>query len=204
MHPEGRLHVAIGAVLAFLLIWTIAILIPDNEHGKAVNSDRAFVASKQFGLVVNGTHYVLDANVGRYQANADENVHIIHSATPVKTQRKLKVSPKNTKRTKLQSQPLSRVTPGTNASNSSSSSGQNKSPLFPRWIWYSTMFLMYHAGRFMKKRQKTTCEEDWFIRSGLHNRLMYDEYEDDFLSVDGSMYGTMSRWSGDEIDKFDV
>lgn len=31
------------------------------------------------------------------------------------------------------------------------------------------------------------------------------EYEDDFLSVDGSFYGSIGgKWSGEELDKFDV
>ena len=87
MHPERALQAAIGIVLAFSLLWTIAILIPDDDHNKTAKSNRAFAAPKQFGLVVNGTHYVLDANIGLYQAQADENVHIIHSASPTIIQR---------------------------------------------------------------------------------------------------------------------
>ena len=70
------------------------------------------------------------------------------------------------------------------------------------------MFVVYHVGRFVKKRRKATYEDDWFVRSGLDARLEYygdQEYEDDFLSVDGSFYGTMSnKWNGEELDKFDV
>ena len=45
------------------------------------------------------------------------------------------------------------------------------------------------------------------MKSGLDSQLQYmgvRKYEEDFLSVDGSMYGSMSQWSGDECDKFDM
>jgi len=46
-----------------------------------------------------------------------------------------------------------------------------------------------------------TYDEDFFAKSGLDARL---ENDDDFYSVDHSFYGTMSHWSGDDCDKFDV
>lgn len=61
----------------------------------------------------------------------------------------------------------------------------------------------------MKRRQRTSYEEDWFIKTGLESQLQYygvREYEDDFLSVDGSFYGStsQSKWDGTELNKFDV
>ena len=53
MHPERGLGAAIGLVLAFTIVWTIAILVPDNDGATATQN-------QPFGLVVNGTHYVLD------------------------------------------------------------------------------------------------------------------------------------------------
>lgn len=67
------------------------------------------------------------------------------------------------------------------------------------------MFIAYHARRLTKKRQQS-YEEDWFVKS-LETRLdQYGvrEYEDDFLSVDGSFYGSTSKWTGEELNKFDL
>lgn len=69
---------AIGLVLAFSLVWTLALLVPDDGY-------RASAAP--LTLVVNGTHYVLDPKVSRDQTQAGENVHIIHAASPSIVQR---------------------------------------------------------------------------------------------------------------------
>jgi len=85
MQPERGTQTVIGIVLAVTLLWTIAILIPGGGR-VTVDPNRAF-ATPQLGLVINGTHYVLDANVRRYQAGDDENFHIIHAQSPEKAQR---------------------------------------------------------------------------------------------------------------------
>mmetsp|Transcript_41891 Transcript_41891/g.87941 ORF Transcript_41891/g.87941 Transcript_41891/m.87941 type:complete len:207 (+) Transcript_41891:276-896(+) len=206
MYPERGLQAAIGIVMMFSLLWTIAILIPDDNHsGKNSNSKRHLSNPLQFGLVVNGTRYILEADVGTYQPQANKNVHLIHSVSPNANNKKLKVSSNGTKRAKQESQPSPRTAFDINAP--SSSTGQTRKPLFPRWAWF-LMFLVYHARRLLRRREISYYEEDWFVKSGLDARLEYygdREYEDDFLSVDGSFYGTMSnRWNGEELNKFDV
>lgn len=78
--------------------------------------------------------------------------------------------------------------------------------MFPGWFWYGVVLAVYQARRFARKR-RVTYDEGWFARTGLDDRLVYGgdrEYEEDFLSVDGSFYGAVSNWSGEELDKFDV
>ena len=116
---------------------------------------------------------------------------------------KLKVAYKKTKTKKQQSQPSSSTTtPGTMASSSSSSS-KKEDHIFPTYVWF-VIFIAYHARRFLKKREQT-YEEDWLVKqiaSLEHYGVL--EYEDDFLSVDGSFYGSISNWNGEESNKFDV
>lgn len=83
MNSERGLLAGFGIVLAFSLLWTVAILIPDDS--RAVNSKRTFAVPQRLGLKVNGTQYVLDKNVGQYQAGGNnENVHIIRLASEPK------------------------------------------------------------------------------------------------------------------------
>ena len=117
----------------------------------------------------------------------------------------LKVSSKNSKTNKQQTQPSSTTASSTSETKSSdgSSSSQQKKPLFPRYAWF-VAFIAYHARRFLKKRR--AYEEDWFVKS-IDTKLEHygiREYEDDFLSVDGSFYGSTSKWSGEELNKFDL
>ena len=55
-----------------------------------------------------------------------------------------------------------------------------------------------------------TCDDDFFVKSGLESNLEYglgfglQELDDDYLSVDRSFYGSMSNWSSDKLDKFDA
>ncbi len=87
MNTERGLHAVTGITLAFSLIWTIAILIPYNGHHTAAKHSTHVVDPSQFGLVVNGTHFVLGSTVGQYQAQSDEKVRIIHAASPIAIQR---------------------------------------------------------------------------------------------------------------------
>ena len=68
MRSERGLQAAIGVVVAFSLLWTIAILVPDPGGSRNAAAQ---------GLVVNGTRYVLDSNVD--QSATGSSVHIIHS-----------------------------------------------------------------------------------------------------------------------------
>lgn len=135
---------------------------------------------------------------------------------PISFPQKLKgsSSSKNTKATRrLRSQPSSEISASDTTSNSSSTK-QKKAPLFPRWAWLAILVLINakHARRFLKKEDTTyhndLAGDDWFVKSGLDSKLVYygdREYEDDFLSVDGSFYGSIGgKWSGEELDKFDV
>lgn len=77
-------------------------------------------------------------------------------------------------------------------------------PLIPKSVWFAIFFL-YHIRRCAKRRQPT-YEVNWFVKS-VDCRLNHygvEEYERDFLSVDGSNYGSMSKWNGEELNKFDV
>lgn len=89
MNGERGLQAAVGVVMAFSILWTMAILVPDDS------SSSASVASTQKfgGLVVDGKHYVLDTNVD--QTNSDGVYKVIHA---VKTPTNTKKSPKNIKR----------------------------------------------------------------------------------------------------------
>jgi hypothetical protein len=87
MTGERGLHAAIGIVLAFSILWTFAILLPDGDSSAA--------STKPFdGLIVNGNHYVLDTNVD--QTSSGQVYKVIHAVT-VKTPAKVTTS-KNIKR----------------------------------------------------------------------------------------------------------
>jgi hypothetical protein len=76
-------------------------------------------------------------------------------------------------------------------------------PLFPKAVWFA-VFFWYHFRRCMKRRRPN--EVNWFVKS-VDCRLNHygvEDYERDFLSVDGSNYGSMSKWNGEELNKFDV
>ncbi len=96
------------------------------------------------------------------------------------------------------------------ASDSSSTIGRMETdtisshrPLFPKAAWFA-VFFWYHFWRCMKRRPK--YEVNWFVKS-VDCRLNHygvEDYERDFLSVDGSNYGSMSKWNGEELNKYDV
>ena len=87
MNPDRGMQAIIGVFLVFSLLWTIAILVPDDIRSEAANFERAYSATpKQFVLMVNGTHYVLDAHI-RYQVQAGQGGHVIYPTTPGSTQR---------------------------------------------------------------------------------------------------------------------
>lgn len=90
------------------------------------------------------------------------------------------------------------------AQEKNSSTGRKANPLFPKSVWFA-LFFLYHFRRCAKRRQPS-YEVNWFVKS-VDCRLNHygaEEYERDFLSVDGSNYGSMSKWNGEELNKFDV
>ncbi len=89
MNGERGLQAAVGVVMAFSILWTMAILVPDDSSSSA-----SVTSTQKFGgLVVDGKHYVLDTNVD--QTNSDGVYKVIHA---VKTPTNAKKSPKNIKR----------------------------------------------------------------------------------------------------------
>mmetsp|Transcript_234 Transcript_234/g.552 ORF Transcript_234/g.552 Transcript_234/m.552 type:complete len:207 (+) Transcript_234:59-679(+) len=195
MYQERGLQSVVGIVLAISLLWTIAIQFTDNDNESiSVRSNGAVASSMTLGLVVNGTHYVI------LDANEDLNNGQVHNLIG---SRKLMAVSDTKLMSGLQSQTSLRT-----ADNSSTNSktSKEKAYLFPRYFWFGA-FIVYHARRFIKKRREdfeVNYEDDFFMESGLNANLQYGslEYEDDFLSVDGSHYG--AHWNGNEFDKFDT
>jgi len=77
MNQERGLQAAIGIVMAFSILWTLATLVPDDSSSSAVSMQRLD------GLVVNGYHYVLDTNVD--QISSGEGYKIIHAVKTART-----------------------------------------------------------------------------------------------------------------------
>ncbi|KAL7551726.1 hypothetical protein ACHAWF_014925 [Thalassiosira exigua] len=199
MHPDRCLQAAIGVAFAFALLWTVGVLVGDDGFGRSYTPNRSFTAPQQFGLVINGSHYVLDTNLDQEQTR-EEDVHVIHLASPTTASKKRKGALTSRKPRKLKTQPTFQITSESSATNNDSSS-QHRAPLFPKGAWFA-VFILYRARRFFRRRQ--TFEDDWFVKSKLDASLQYygvREYEEDFLSVDGS-YG--STWNGEQLNKFDV
>ena len=112
----------------------------------------------------------------------------------------------------LQPQQSLRASSGAVAKDSAKSSKESKtkSSLFPFWL---VLVVIYHARRFIQNRREAysydiTYDDDFFMESGLNENLQYGlemECEDDFLSVDGSDYGSTAHWNGDtSYDKFNL
>ncbi|KAL9185476.1 hypothetical protein ACHAXT_003253 [Thalassiosira profunda] len=141
----------------------------------------------------------------QWNAATGSSARIIHSYASTATAQKTPKGSSTTTQRRLQSQPS--LTRTSVATTNGTSSSKKSDPLLPRWAWFS-LVVVFNASRFVKKKKREEIEEeDWFMKSGLDSQLQYmgvRKYEEDFLSVDGSMYGSMSQWSGDECDKFDM
>jgi len=190
------------------LLWTIAILLPDgsSSNDTANYARGSSAAPPKFSLAINGERYVFDTDI-RDRADAGD-VRATYSAAPGGMRRKLKASSSRTRNAQRRTRqfPISSRTASKTKIASDGSASQPGAPLFSRWAWYGAACALYLAQRARRKRRET-YDEGWFARAGLDDRLMYGadpEYEDDFLSVDGSFYGSVSRWSGRELDKFDM
>jgi hypothetical protein len=70
------------------------------------------------------------------------------------------------------------------------------------FVWFA-LFISYHARNLLKrKNRQVRYGDDFFVKTGLDQKLEYGlEYEDDY-SVDTSFYGSISSWS--ELQKFDL
>lgn len=89
MNAERGLQAAVGIVMAFSILWTLAIMVPEDSY-----SSSSVASMQRFdGLVVDGKHYVLDTNAD--QTSSGEGFQVIHA---VKTQTTVKKSPRNMKR----------------------------------------------------------------------------------------------------------
>ena len=82
--------------------------------------------------------------------------------------------------------------------------------MFPAYIWYLTVLVLYKSRNIAKKRsrrQLAYADEAFFQKSGLESSLGYGlNYEnpnDDIMSVNSS-YGSLSQWTPDSLNKFDL
>eukprot|EP00985_Skeletonema_marinoi_P019824 scaffold11499_cov141-Skeletonema_marinoi.AAC.4 len=228
MNQERGLQAAIGIVMAFSILWTLAILVPDDSSSSAVSMQRFD------GLVVNGNHYVLDTNVD--QTSSGEGYKVIHAVkTPTNVQVK---KSRNTKRVSthidscvnivsgkdsvphpplcvvqklnVASNPVvtsASIEPSTETASKENDSNEEaaKQPRMSSfsYAWFA-LFICYHARNFIKKKNRQVLRygEEFFVKSGLDHKLEYGlEYEDDY-SVDTSFYGSISTSS--DFQKFDL
>ncbi|KAK1739387.1 hypothetical protein QTG54_009930 [Skeletonema marinoi] len=201
MNQERGLQAAIGIVMAFSILWTLAILVPDDSSSSAVSMQRFD------GLVVNGNHYVLDTNVD--QTSSGEGYKVIHAVkTPTNVQVK---KSRNTKRElNVASNPVvtsASIEPSTETASKENDSNEEaaKQPRMSSfsYAWFA-LFICYHARNFIKKKNRRVLRygEEFFVKSGLDHKLEYGlEYEDDY-SVDTSFYGSISTSS--DFQKFDL
>ena len=92
MNAERGMQAAVGIVMAFSILWTMAIMVPEDSY-----SSSSVASMQRFdGLVVDGKHYVLDTIAD--QTSSGEGFKVIHA---VKTQTTVKKSPRNIKRVSL-------------------------------------------------------------------------------------------------------
>lgn len=222
MPSERGTQAAVGVVLAFSLLWVVAVSIPDGSQ-------------QNLRLNVNGRQYTFEASrkLSRKKGAARVLRSLPYSSSELKrmvslgkvgslpyappnapfknmaaaSQRRASSSGTQSNPDEASQQSSSKTTDSSSSSSGGSGSGETKkdrAPLFPRYMWFGFL-AVFHARNLIerrRKRMKVEYEEDWFARSGLQNRLEYGtpEYEDDFLSVDRSFYGTMLN----EYDKFDM
>ena len=218
MQTDRGLQACIGVVLAFSLLWTIAIMIPDDRGRSVVR-----VRSNSNRLSVDNNKKLTNDNKNLYGggSQASSTSRNLSSANQVSSNQ---ATQQYSYRATNQSS-SSTVSNNNDRSISSSSTTTNekkKAPLFPRWAWFG-MFIVFHAQRFVKKVRKRhfsssqpyTGEGFYHHKSGSldDQKFLYDtsglnsyygglEYEDDTSTKYGST--SQTNWSGDAMDKFDM
>ena len=84
MHAETSIQKVVWIVLVFSLLWTIGILVPDQDYESIGVASNEGARSTKLGLAVNGTHYIIvDANIGLYEDPNDGRVHNVAYASQV-------------------------------------------------------------------------------------------------------------------------
>ena len=87
MSGERGLQAAVGIVMAFSILWTLATLVPDDSSSSVASMQRFD------GLIVDGQHYVLDTNAEQTSSGEDYKViHAVKSPTEKKSPRIKRVS----------------------------------------------------------------------------------------------------------------
>ena len=184
----------ISIVVAFSMVRTIAILIPDKSS----------------------SHSPLSLT------NDGGSSNVIHAEYPriilkPSSRQKLRTSSKSTQassqsRTLIDSVTQTKAMATSQPTNTDESQKHETKRLFPAYVWYLTALFLYRSHAYAKKRSRKEldyADESFFQKSGLDASLDYGygsglEYEDsDFMSVT-SNYGSASQWTPDSLNKFDL
>ena len=222
MQTDRGLQACIGVVLAFSLLWTIAIMIPDDRGRSVVRVRRSNTNQLSVDNSNKQLNNINENLYGGSQASSSRNLSLAnHQVSSDQATQQSSFGATN----QSSSSAVSNNNNSSNISSSSTTTSEKKrAPLFPRWAWFG-MFIVFHAQRFIKKVRKRhylsssqpyTGEGFYHHKSGSldDQKFLYDtsglnsyygglEYEDDTMN---STYGATSQtnWSGDAMDKFDM
>ena len=214
MQTDRGLQACIGVVLAFSLLWTIAIMVPD-DRGRSVVRVRSNNSNRLSVDNYNGKLTSDNKNLYGSQEYSSRNLSLANQVSSDQATQQASFGATN--------QGGSAVSNNNNSSNISSSSTttneKKRAPLFPRWAWFG-LFIIFHAQRFIKKVRKRhfsssqpyTGEGFYHHKSGSldDQKFLYDNsglnpYYGGLEYEESSTYGSTSQtnWSGDVMDKFD-
>eukprot|EP00956_Cyclotella_meneghiniana_P018085 scaffold29912_cov67-Cyclotella_meneghiniana.AAC.12 len=211
MNLDRGLQAAISIVVAFSMLWTIAILIPDKSSShnplsltNDVGSSNDHVIHAEYPRIIlkPSSRQKLRTSSKSTQASSHSRKLVESKSSVTQTQAMTTSQPTNIddSRLAMTSQPT----------NTDDSQKHETKRLFPAYVWYITALFLYRSHTYAKKRGRKDldyADESFFQKSGLDASLEYGsglEYEDsDFLSVT-SNYGSASRWTPDSLNKFDL
>jgi hypothetical protein len=228
MHSDRGLQAAAGIVLAFSMLWTIAILIPD----KSASRPMGFRASDfSDGVIVHAEYPRIVKSKVKVSPYFYSSTRVYFSISdiylnPLQKQNIRASERFRSTKTSMQSRALAessstRTQPEATESQPTYNNNQSQQQdlqtkrLFPAYVWYLTALLLYKTRNFVKKCNKRELEyadESFFQKSGLESSLEYGyglelEDPDDFMSVNSSFisnYGSSSCWTPDMNNKFDL
>jgi len=221
MQTDRGLQACIGVVLAFSLLWTIAIMIPDDRGRSIVRVRRS--NTNRLSIDNYNGKLTSDINKNLYGGSQASSTRNLSSANQVSSNEATQHASFGATNQLSSSTAYNNNNSSNISSSSTTTSEKKRAPLFPRWAWFG-MFIVFHAQRFIKKVRKRhfsssqpyTGEGFYHHKSGSldDQKFLYDnsglnsyygglEYEDDTMS---STYGSTSQtnWSGDAMDKFDM
>lgn len=222
MHSDRGLQAAAGVVLAFSMLWTIAILIPDKSASRPMGfrasdlSDGVIVHAEYPRIVkskVKVSPYFYSKQVCIFQSlTSIQNIRASERFRSTKTSMQSRALAESSF---TRTQPEATESQPTYTSNQRQQQNLHTKRLFPSYVWYLTALFLYKTRNFVKKRNKRELEyadESFFPKSGLESSLEYGyglepEDPDDFMSVNSSFisnYGSSSRWTPDMNNKFDL